>query len=124
MEGLTLGDLVNLGVGGAGLYLFARGLLLSKATVTEIITAIREQFSERLREWAERYGEMKADRDAWRDLALGNEERLEVAAPTVATAIGAPVPPEFTARQAKPSRRRIEEGYDAGDQAHRRRRGQ
>lgn len=112
--------LVNLGVGGIGLYLFAKGLLLSKETVAQLVAAVTEAFNARLVEWKERYDEMREDRDAWRELALGNERSVDLARPIVAEAAGVPevAPPAVPARG---SRVRTDEGYTAGDTRSRRR---
>jgi hypothetical protein len=85
--------LTQAGVAGVGLYLFATGKLVAQ-TVVEAITKV---YDARLRDMAERLAEMRKDRDAWRSLALGTERRLDVAAPTVAVAIGAPVPSPLSA---------------------------
>lgn len=80
--------LAQAGVAGVGLYLFATGKLVA-STVVAVITKV---YDARLKDMTERLAEMRKDRDTWRELALGTERRLDVAAPTVATAIGAPVP--------------------------------
>lgn len=84
--------LAQAGVAGVGLYLFATGKLLAKSVVDDIIAKLVALYELRIAELLARYNEMKADRDSWKALALGTERRLDVAAPTVATAIGAPVP--------------------------------
>ncbi len=80
--------LVNLGIGGVGLYLFVKGVLVSAPTVTAIVAAL----DARIAEWKDRYEEMRDDRDAWRELALGNERSVDLARPIVAQAAGV-VPP-------------------------------
>jgi hypothetical protein len=80
--------LAQAGVAGVGLYLFATGKLVAQT----VVDTLAKVYEARIKEMGERLAEMRRDRDAWRNLALGTERRLDVAAPTVATAIGAPVP--------------------------------
>jgi hypothetical protein len=77
--------LTGAGVAGVMLLLFVRGDLATKKATDERITEINKQ-------WSERFNEMRQDRNSWRQLALGTERRLDVAGPTVAKAIGAPLP--------------------------------
>lgn len=103
------GALVNLGIGGVGLYLFVKGVLLSSVAVAQIVALL----DARIDEWRERYVEMREDRDAWRELALGTEQTLDVARPIVKQALGLPVPAR---RPRRAGQRALEEGYTAGDQ--------
>ena len=109
--------LIQLGVGGIGLFLFTQGKLLSEAVVNKLVAAITAAFEARITEWRDRYIEMREDRDAWRELALGTEERLGPATAVVATAIGAPVPPVETGPSGRGG---LAEGYTAADRALRR----
>lgn len=83
MDPSVIGALVNAGIGGIGLYLFVRGVILAKPVVDELL-------AERDR----RIVDLKADRDGWRRLALGTERRLDRATPIIASAVGAPVSSE------------------------------
>lgn len=84
--------LVQLGVTGLVLYLFFTDKLKTKAASDEAVKQAEERRLTEVKLWEDRYGEMRTDRNEWRKLALGTEKRLDVAAPTVATAIGVPVP--------------------------------
>lgn len=93
------GALIQLGVAGVGLYLFVKGVLLAKPFVDQLLAALAAghaaevlQLEKRIAEGDERYSEMRTDRNAWKQLALQTEQRLDKATPVVATAIGAPVP--------------------------------
>lgn len=85
MDAQAIAALVQLGVAGVFLYAFLSDRLRTKASVDERVDEHDEL-------WRRAYDEMKAERDEWRRLALGTERRLDAALPTVATAIGAPVP--------------------------------
>lgn len=80
--------LAQAGVAGVGLYLFATGRLVASV----VVASLTKVYDARQRDIVDRLNEVRKDRDAWRALALGTEKRLDVATPTVATAIGAPVP--------------------------------
>lgn len=84
--------LAQAGVAGVGLYLFATGRLLPKSVSDDLVAKLSAIYESRIKDLLERLAEMRRDRDEWRRLALGSERRLDVAAPTVATALGAPVP--------------------------------
>lgn len=99
MDPQAIAALVNLGVAGVGLYLFATGKLRAKVVDDEARTDADERLAEqrvlydaRIAEFGARYLELRADRDSWKALAMGTERRLDVALPTVATALGAAVP--------------------------------
>lgn len=99
MEPQAVAALVNLGVAGVGLYLFATGKLRPKSVDDEA----QAQGDARLAEQRALYERALADRDLritderrrgdeWRALALGTERRLDQVAPVVAAAAGVPVP--------------------------------
>ena len=77
--------LLSAGVAGVVLALFVRGDLITRK-------ACEERLADTNKQWSERFGEMRTDRNEWKKLALGTEKRLDSALPTVATAIGAPIP--------------------------------
>lgn len=112
------GALIQLGVAGVGLYLFVNGKLLSEATAARLLALL----DARIAEWRERYLEMREDRDAWRELALGNERSLDLARPIVAEVVGVPVDePEQPSPSPRSALRARREGrYTAPDQALRR----
>lgn len=88
----AVGVLLQLGVAGVGLYLFATGKLLTKAQSDERVAEVARLYEARISEGDERYDEMRVDRNEWKALALGTERRLDAALPTVAAAVGAAVP--------------------------------
>lgn len=99
----AIAALVNLGVAGIGLYLFVTGTLRSKSVDeerakqdAERLAELRVMYDARVALGDARLAELRADRDQWRALALGTEQRLDRALPTVASAIGVPLaqPPE------------------------------
>jgi len=96
MDAAAAGALINLGVSGIGLYLFATGKLLAKAVVDELLAKIVALYEKALVERDKRIRELTADRDSWKALALGTEQRLDRVThdvlPTVAGAVGLPVP--------------------------------
>lgn len=95
MDPQAISVLVNLGIGGVGLYLFANGTLLTKKVVDQIrvdfdkrLAQVVALYEARLKAGDQRYNEMKADRDEWKGLTLGSERRLTAAIPAVAAAVG------------------------------------
>ncbi len=100
MDPAVIGALVNAGIGGIGLYLFAKGSLLAKSVVDELLAKLGAVYETALLERDKRILELKADRDQWKRLALGTERRLDRVVPTLATAVGAPVPSSDDASEA------------------------
>lgn len=88
--------LINGGALALIVFLFLNDKLQTKKAADERVAEIEKQWAERLiestRQWSERFNEMRADRNEWRKLALGTEKRLDIAVPTVATAIGVSLP--------------------------------
>lgn len=94
--------LAQLGVAGVGLYLFVKGVLLSKPTADQLLASAEARrlaeavlYQARIAEGDARWAEMRDDRNEWRRLALQTERRLDQAVPTIASAIGAPVPSDL-----------------------------
>lgn len=99
MDPAAIAALVNIGVAGIGLYLFAQDKLRTKAATDEQqarsddrLVEVRALYEVRITEGDERYDEMRTDRDEWKKLALGTERRLDAAVPAIAVAVGASVP--------------------------------
>lgn len=82
MDQSAILQIVDLGVAGVGLYLFATGKLLSKTTVDALIAKIVGVYEKQI-------VELRRDRDEWKKLALGTEQRFDRVVPVVATTIGA-----------------------------------
>lgn len=83
MDPNAIAALVNLGVAGIGLYLFATGKLIAKTILDAFVTIYESRHAALL----ERYVEMRTDRDEWKRLALASERRIVEATPIVGTAV-------------------------------------
>jgi hypothetical protein len=101
--------LLNVGVAGVILALFILGIIERTKAADERVAAVQKAADEQAKLYEKRIAdgdartvEMRNDRDQWRFLALGSERRLDRAIPTVATAIGAPVPSVEPARPGEP----------------------
>lgn len=92
MDPQTVAALVQLGVAGIFLYAFLADKLRTKTQSDERQAETTRLWEARSAEADRRSDELRADRDEWKQLALGTERRLDRALPTVATAIGAPLP--------------------------------
>lgn len=92
MDPQALAALVQLGVAGVFLYAFLTDRLRTRAQSDERQAETTRLWEARTAESDRRHDELRADRDEWKQLALGTERRLDRALPTVATAIGAPLP--------------------------------
>ena len=88
----TIAALLQLGLAGVGLYLFAIGFLRSRKVDDDEHKRQDEHLAKLEALWEALFTAMRDDRNAWRDLALGTERRLDRVVPTVAAAVGAPVP--------------------------------
>lgn len=85
MDANTFTLLLNGGALGLIVFLFIKDVLVTKKASDERVAEVSKQ-------WSERFTEMRNDRNEWKKLALGSEQRVDAAVPIVAAALDAPVP--------------------------------